>query len=240
MSTMPSVAITGSAGFIGKNISKLLPKAWLVDKKNGFNILDEELPEADVYIHLAADPMVQYSIEHPFESYETNVMGTLRVLETCRKYGSKIVFASTAQVLNPINPYALQKAHCENLIYEYNKLYGVDYAILRLYNVFGPGEHGVIGAFQEAMIKGEPLAIHGGQQRRDFIHIDAVVSGLLQAIDDIGTYEIGSGTSLSVQEVADMVSPNQLHYDMKDWQPLNMQSESKTESMTVKEYLCEK
>ena len=111
------------------------------------------------------------------------------------------------------------------------------YCILRLYNVFGPGEHGVIGAFQKAAAEGKPLEIWGGFQRRDFVHVDTVVEHLLKGVEDQGIFEIGSGKTYSVQEIADLISDNQVPMPMGEGQPMETRCPTPVETMTVEEYL---
>jgi nucleoside-diphosphate-sugar epimerase len=242
MSADTNIVVTGSAGFVGRHLMKKLPGAVGLDLKNGFNVVVNRLPQADVIIHLAAKPMVPYSVQHPYETYVNNVMGTLKVLEACRTYKAKIVFASSAQAgPNARNPYALQKYHCEQLIKQYGRLYGVEYSIHRIYNIFGPGEHGVIGAFLEAKKNEERLQIVGGQQRRDFIHVDTVVEKLIESMDYTSSYceDLGSGTSWSVQDIADMISPFQTKSSIGTDQPMSLLSPKKTPTKSVSEYIKE-
>lgn len=234
-----SVLITGSEGFIGSHLRKKIKGAKRVDQKIGKSI-HGKLPKADVVIHLAAEPMVQYSIEKPYHSFWVNVNGTMNVLEHCRKTGAKIIFASSSQAEpDAKNPYALQKYLDELLIKQYGELYGVEYCIFRIYNVFGKGEHGVIGAFQKAKAKGEPLVVKGGEQVRDFIHVDAVTDILAGAVlkDLKGEYELGSGRGISIQQIADMISLNQIHEPLPEGEPLHIQAPYKTPTITVEEYL---
>lgn len=236
------ILVTGSLGFIGKHLMKALPEAVGFDIKDGQDITRDEIPKSDIIIHLAAESSVPVSVKEPLSSYQTNVIGTLRVLEACRKNGSKLIFASSCQANSDAsNPYALQKHHCEELIHLYNRLYGVKFIILRLYNVFGPGEHGVIGNFLDAKRKGLPLEIYGGQQRRDFVHVDTVVDYIKSSIEEdvIVTIDIGSGTSLSIQEIADMISDKQVYYPMRSGQPLRLQSFNKVDTITVEEYISQ-
>jgi UDP-glucose 4-epimerase len=226
------ICITGDKGFIGSHLAQKVGEYVTCE-----NILGE-IPKADVYMHLAADPSVPYSIEHPKETFETNVTGTLNVLEACRKYGSKIIFTSSSQASpEALNPYGLHKHQCELMIRLYARLYHVPYCILRLYNVFGPGEHGVIGAFQKAAAEGKPLEIWGGYQRRDFVHVDTVVEHLMKGIEDQGIFEIGSGQTWSVKEIADMISDNQIPMPMGEGQPMETRCHTPVETISVEDYL---
>ena len=226
------ICITGDKGFIGSHLAKqvgdYIPCADILG----------EIPEADVYIHLAELPSVPYSVEHPRETFETNVTGTLNVLEACRKYKSKIVFTSSSQGSpEALNPYGLHKHQCELMIKLYARLYHVPYCILRLYNVFGPGEHGVIGAFQKIAASGKPLEIWGGYQKRDFVYIDTVIDKLVGGIDVEGIFEIGSGRTYSVKQIADMISDDQILMPLAEGQPLETQCPTPVETLSVEEYL---
>lgn len=241
-----AVVITGNLGFIGKHLSEALPDAYGMDKRSidippaYQNLLIADFPQTvDVMIHLAADPLVPDSIEKPFESFENNVVATFRVLEHCRKTGAKLIFTSSCQAdITAQNPYALQKFNCEQWIQMYSELYGVEAVVLRLYNVFGEGEHGVISKFLEQVNNDEPLRIFGGQQKRDFVHVDAVVRTIIEAIDKPGgTYEVGSGHVLSIQEIADMISDSQVHEELPVGEPLNLVAPYGVETISVKEYL---
>jgi len=234
------ICVTGSMGFVGSALRRRLNGQEFigVDLKGGVDITRNILPRAEVYIHLAADPLVPMSIKQPRETWRNNVDGTLAVLEACRTYGSKIVFASSSQAeLDALNPYALQKYQCEQIIKMYKELYGVEYCIFKIYNIFGDGDHGVIGKFIKALHWNAPLTINGGQQRRDFIHVETVIEKLLQGIHMSGTHELGSGQSISIQEIADMLTPNQIHEELPVGEPLELVCPTPTETISVKEYL---
>jgi len=110
----------------------------------------------DAVIHLAAVPRVSYSVEHPLETNDTNVSKTLRLMEACRGNVRRFVFASSSSVYGdskslptsedddkrPNSPYALQKSIIEDYLKLYHKLYGLDSASLRFFNVFGPNQLG--------------------------------------------------------------------------------------------------
>jgi UDP-glucose 4-epimerase len=237
---MKKVLITGWRGFIGGHLMTELDKLdfEIITIDNILCDIDD-IPKADVIVHLAADPSVPYSIDHPYSTFKTNVLGTLNILEACRRDGAKIVFPSSSQASpEALNPYGLHKHHCEELIRLYSKLYHIQYCILRLYNVFGPGEHGVIGAFQKAAREGKPLELWGGYQKRDFVHIDTVVKYLIDGIENSqGIFEIGSGITLSVKEIADMISPNQIPMPMGEGQPMETRCPTPVKTLTVEEYL---
>jgi UDP-glucose 4-epimerase len=181
--------------------------------------------KADIIIHLAAQVVVPYSMENPVEDFETNARGTLNVLEKARKDDAKVVFTSSAAVygnptklptpedygFNPDSCYGLSKVVGEEYCNMYSKQYGLDIAILRLSNAYGPGCHGVINDFLDKINSNpEKLEIIGtGLQSRDFVHVyDVVEAFILAAVseDAIGkTYNIGVGKTTKIIDLAKMI-----------------------------------
>jgi UDP-glucose 4-epimerase len=179
----------------------------------------------DLIYHLAAQVVVPYSMENPIEDFETNARGTLNILEKARKDDAKVVFASSAAVygnttklptsenygFNPASCYGLSKVVGEQYCNMYSKQYGLDIAILRFANVYGPKGHGVIPDFLDKLSRNpEKLEIIGtGLQSRDFVHISDVVDALiLSAVneDAIGkTYNIGFGKTTKIIDLAKMI-----------------------------------
>lgn len=230
------ILVTGHDGFIGTHLMESLAKTEY-EVITCIDILGE-IPRSDVIIHLAAMASVPYSVEHPVETHLINVNGTINILEAAMRDKAKLVFTSSSQASSDaLNPYGLQKHHCEELIRLYGKLYGVEYCIFRLYNVFGPGEHGVIGAFQKAAREGKPLEVWGGEQRRDFVHVDTVVEHLLDGIKRQGIFEVGSGKTWTIQEIADMISSNQIQMELKAGQPMETRCPTPVETISVKDYI---
>lgn len=247
-----NVLITGGAGFIAShlvdsllhaghqvsvvdnlstgNYDYLPPNAELFQT----NILDEQLDRAfmacrpQIVFHHAAQIDVQTSMKKPDFDAMTNIVGTLKVLECCRKYGvKKIVYASSAAVYGvpellpitedhrkkPISFYGVSKFSPERYIELFSDLYGLDYTILRYSNVYGirqdpKGEGGVISSFLSKLLLRENPTIFGdGEQTRDFIYVKDVVSANIAAITKgyRGTYNISCNSQLSVNRLLQLM-----------------------------------
>lgn len=235
------VVVTGGEGFIGTHVAhELVSKGYeveVVDIKSGKDIRrDEDLQAAFVgatfVFHLAALPRVPYSLEHPVETHETNVTGTLKVLQAAKEAGVKrVVFSASSSAYGnqdampltesmearPMSPYALQKYVGEQYCALYSEVYGLETVSLRYFNVYGPGASAegayalVIAKFLEQRVQGKPMTITGdGTQTRDFTHVrDVVAANILAAISkNVGKGEvinIGAGKNASVKEVADLI-----------------------------------
>ena len=235
---MNKVLVTGGSGFIGTNlISKLVELnknvVSLDDYSTGSekNHLDsvkyinsdieslDDLVESDYdyCFHLAAQSRVQPSFEDPEESFRVNVQGTLKVMEWAKKNKVQVIYAgSSSRHHNPSDsPYAMTKFLGEEICKLYKKTYDVDVEIARFYNVYGPHEPldekfgNVIGIWRFKAMTGEPLPIVGdGEQRRDFTHVDDIVSGILSIANSNtkhkDAWEIGSGVNYSINELFEM------------------------------------
>src|SRR3990167_5939194 len=246
---MARILITGAAGFIGGHLYKKLKDegndvvgidnlshasknpinketlVYDVRKKNWYTWVSW----SDVVYHLAAQIHVDKSISNPQETVDININGTLNILEACRKYGKKLVFASSSEVygssqtdlmdeshpLDAQSPYAASKVAGDRLCKAYIDTYGMDIAIIRNFNTFGPyqndGEEGksygaVIGIFTKAALENRPLTVFGdGEQRRDYIYITDALRGYDLAQRYTGVLNIGSGKTVSINELAEKI-----------------------------------
>ncbi len=188
-----------------------------------YDFLKESCRGFDIVIHLAAKSNVIESTLHPEITHKTNVKGTENVLKCCvENKVKKIIFASSAAIygnslvpitekssINPISSYGKSKLAAENIITEISKKNDMRYVILRMFNVYGKRQNenysGVITKFLRNAAKDKPLTIYGdGTQTRDFVSIRDVIKAFDSAINSekSGTYNIASGKSLSINELA--------------------------------------
>ncbi len=248
------VLVTGGAGFIGSHIvEKLIDKKLevvVVDNlstglrdnvhhKAKFIELDirskdlQDLMEKerfDYVIHQAAQTMVPKSVDDPHFDCDVNILGSVNVLEGCRKTNVKrIIFASTAAVYGdvqnipvkedaftaPTSFYGLSKLSVENYLKLYHKLYGLEYIVLRYANVYGErqgdaGEGGVVSIFTRKIVYSEPITVFGdGGQTRDFIYVGDIASANYQALvtkEANCVYNISTQTETSVNTLIELMS----------------------------------
>ncbi|MCX5812560.1 MAG: GDP-mannose 4,6-dehydratase [Proteobacteria bacterium] len=183
----------------------------------------------DIVNHHAAQISVPLSVENPLFDAETNIKGTIRLLELSKKYNiRKFIFSSTggaiygdadivptneSYVPEPASPYAISKFAAEKYIKFYNRQYGLKFMILRYGNVYGPrqiphGEAGVISIFIEMLLAGEhPVLYHYPEEERgmvrDYCYVKDVANASLIAAKDerVGLYNIGTGKGTHTLEL---------------------------------------
>jgi len=165
-------------------------------------VFDEWGPKLDQVVHLAARAGVRPSLEQPQLYLQTNVTGTLNVLEAMRPYSvRKMVFASSSSVYGnrtdppfredqdiskPISPYAATKAMCENMLHTYCHLYGFNVVALRFFTVYGAGQRPdlAIHKFAKLITEGKTIPMYGdGSTLRDYTYIADILQGILGAMD---------------------------------------------------------
>ncbi|HVU88638.1 MAG TPA: SDR family NAD(P)-dependent oxidoreductase [Pirellulales bacterium] len=162
----------------------------------------------DAVFHLAARAGVRASVDDPAAYLETNVTGTLHVLDACRLHRvPKLVLASTSavygsdtpspfredsQASRPLSPYAASKKAAEALAYSYHALYGLDVSVLRYFTVYGPAGRPDMSIFRfvRQIAEGDTLVVYGdGSQRRDFTYVEDIARGTIAAAKPLG-YEV--------------------------------------------------
>ncbi len=166
----------------------------------------------DGVIHLAARAGVRASVENPALFYETNVMGTLHLLELCRQRGiPKIVLASTSSIYGanppyptpesasssePLQPYAASKKAAEVLAHSYHFLHGLDVTVLRYFTVYGPAGRPDLAMFRfcQWIHEDRPVRVNGtGEQSRGFTYLDDIARGTIMALRPLGFEVINLG-----------------------------------------------
>ena len=199
-----------------------LYKADICDRKVVSDIFEQN--NIDVVVHIAARAGVRPSLENPLEYVRSNIEGTINILENMRKYNcKKIVFASSSsvygnctadkfsedlKVTEPISPYAATKSSCEQFLYTYSKLYGINAICLRFFTVYGPKQRPdlAIRKFAELIEQDKPIPVYGdGTTMRDYTYIDDIVGGICSAINYNKTpYEIinlGGGSPVTLNQM---------------------------------------
>jgi len=198
--------------------------------------------DVDYVFHLAAESRIQPAIKNPSRAYNVNVMGTLNILELSRKYNIKrVMYSSTSSVyglteqlptsentsIDCLNPYAHSKYTGEELFRQYWKEYNVDSVIFRYFNVFGErspikGQYApVVGIFLNQLKNNTDLTIVGdGLKKRDFIYVGDIVTANIDAMNYDGNLEsktinIGSGSNITIKEIANLISDDQVHIDYR-------------------------
>ena len=235
------ILVTGGAGFIGSHLLQLLQGQQGVEVvvydnlssgrrehvPKGIRLVEGDVRDAeglarlfasegfDSVVHLAAQTMVPYSLSHPEEDCQINLLGLINILECCRKYAVKhIVFSSSAAVygdnLNiplheeekpmPTSAYGITKMASEHYLRMYHDLYGFNTTVLRFANVYGErqgagGEGGVVSIFCKLLAAGQGVTVFGnGEQTRDFVYAGDIAEALWRGSQLEGHHVINIST----------------------------------------------
>jgi NAD dependent epimerase/dehydratase len=256
MANPTRAVVSGAAGFIGshlvealldRNVPTLALVRYVSSGSIGFlesrtndqnlivargdvrdpNFLRSHLQEGDVVFHLAALISIPYSYESPRDCIETNVFGTLNMLEACRSAKvRRLIHTSTSEVFgtaiyvpidekHPIqaqSPYAASKHAADKLVQSYVCSYGVPATTVRPFNTFGPRQspRAVISTIIEQALTTHRIRLGNLSPRRDFTFVIDTVRGFLAAADakdDVIGEEInlGAGLDISIGEVATII-----------------------------------
>jgi GDP-4-dehydro-6-deoxy-D-mannose reductase len=227
---MASILVTGASGFIGSALCRALRdqqhNVMTLSSAKG-DIADPATlaPLAPVQhvFHLAALTFVPDSWERPLEFHRVNVLGTANVLEYCRRHRARLTFVSAylygeaerlpvseASALRPNNPYALSKYLAEQICAFYAAHHDVGVTVLRPFNVFGPGQkpHFLIPQVLAHLREGRSIRVKDLAPRRDYVYLADLVDALVRTLgesDSYNVFNIGSGRSVSVQELIDLI-----------------------------------
>ena len=251
---MRQILVSGGAGFIGSHLVRaLLARGESVrvldDLSSGSEAnltgLDVELVVGDIrdpsavmqatqgveaVYHLAAFVSVPASMEDPAACYETNIMGSLNVLQAAAQAGARrVVLASSAAVYGerddivsegdrpaPLSPYAASKLSMEHLAQMFTRAYGLATVCLRFFNVFGPRQSpdspyaaAIPRITQDLIDKNQATILGDGGQTRDFVYIEDVVQGIIKASEVEGVrgevFNLAGGKSISIHGLVDIL-----------------------------------
>lgn len=202
---MPSILVTGNKGFIASGLS-----GDGIDIKDGVDILTYSASKQyDVVVHAAALTSVTDSMTNPKKYFETNVLGTLNMVKQHPE--AHFVYLSTAGIYGEGSSHTVDSTPQITSFYAATKLFGEyaiqryagSWAILRLTNVIGPGKKGEPNVYQ-CFDQENVCTIYGdGKQTRDFIHVEYVRQAIYWAMRKHGIFNVGSGKSKTVLEVAE-------------------------------------
>ncbi len=269
---LKKVIVTGGAGFIGSHLAEsLIVRGYHVvvldnfstgrmenikDFKTSPHLIVEKIDITDLsavskafndatYVfHLAALADIVPSIQEPLKYHNSNVNGTINVLDAARKAGvKKIIYAASSSCygipdfyptpesapIRPMYPYALTKYLGEQYVMHWDQTYDLPCISLRLFNVYGPrsrtaGTYGaVFGVFLAQKLAGKPFTVVGdGTQTRDFTYVSDVVDAFIKAAesDKRGKiYNVGSGGTYSVNHLVDLLGGKVMYIPKRPGEP---------------------
>jgi UDP-glucose 4-epimerase len=229
-----SAVVTGSSGFIGTHLVDAL-RISEVDvleisrTASSVDVTDweqvQKMPVKEVIFHLAGITNIQEAFSQPRDVYFTNYVGTLNMLEWCRRHDiKKMVFVSTfvygvplylpvdeVHPAAPNNPYSQSKLMGEELCEAYCRDHGLNITILRLFNIYGPRQTGnfLVPQILQQLSAGV-IVLGDPSPKRDFLYINDVVDALIAAstsdVEGCNVYNIGSGESYPASEIANMLT----------------------------------
>jgi UDP-glucose 4-epimerase len=250
-----NILVTGGAGFIGSHMAARHRKdghhVVVVDNlstgrperiPDGARFVEADVAETDLepvlreekidaVSHHAAQIDVRHSVSDPLDDARSNVLGSLKLFEACRRAGvRRVLFASTGGALygepaggrpapeshptDPVSPYGCAKLSIEKYLHYYRVVHGFEVAVLRYANVYGPGQNGmgeagVVAIFAEAILGGRTPKIRGdGDQTRDYVYVGDVVETGARAFASggSGTWNVGTGVETSVNRLFELLA----------------------------------
>ncbi|HEY6064830.1 MAG TPA: NAD-dependent epimerase/dehydratase family protein, partial [Thermoanaerobaculia bacterium] len=250
-----NILVTGGAGFIGSHMArrhlddghrvvvvddlstgrreKIPAGAQFVQADIASHDLEQLLRQEkiDFVSHHAAQIDLRHSVSDPIFDARTNILGSLKLFEACRRAGTRhILFSSTGGALygepeggrpakedhptNPVSPYGCAKLSIEKYLYYYQVIHGFQTQIFRYANVYGPGQNGmgeagVVAIFAETILSGRTPKIRGdGEQTRDYVFVADLVEAETRAAasDASGVWNLGTGVETSVNRLFELLA----------------------------------
>jgi UDP-glucose 4-epimerase len=248
---MASCLVLGGAGFIGSHLAEALLQAGhrvrIFDRphldrlpaflqRREFEVftgdflnprtLSPALEGSEIVFHLVSTTLPKNSNDNPMYDVESNVMGTLRLLELCRQQGvRKVVFASSGGTVygvprsvpiaeshptDPICSYGIHKLAIEKYLQLNHRIYGLDYCVVRPANLYGPRQRldiaqGAVAVFLDRALRGKPIQVWGdGSVVRDYLYVGDAAEALVKAAafgGDPRIFNIGSGVGTSLTQL---------------------------------------
>lgn len=223
-STKP-VLVTGSHGFIGRRLVSALKQKGLTvlefDREDGdISVHEFSFDEIGHVFHLASQTYVPYSWQKTYDFYRTNVLGTVNILELCRKHASSLTYISSyvygapkylpvdeLHSIEPASPYNHSKLVAEEICRYYADTFSIPIAILRPVNIYGAGQRDefLIPTILKQVLDSNctEIKVMDTRPKRDYLYITDFIEGLIATlqIDRFEIYNIGSGYSVSVDEI---------------------------------------
>lgn len=236
------IALTGSSGFVGRHVLPRLQahegvEVITLDITDGIDVCDWESVKdikADLFIHLANKSYVPDSYEHPRSFFDVNINSTLNILELARLNGARVLYFSSYVYGHPeylpidekhpiqeFNPYSATKIMCEQMCKSYAQDLKVPVAVFRPFNIYGTGQNvQFLLPMMVRQLPGGKIQVRDDRPKRDYIHIDDIASAVeymafAEWKETFAVYNLGSGESHSVKEVAQMLMklwPKQVEY----------------------------
>ncbi|HEX5378216.1 MAG TPA: NAD-dependent epimerase/dehydratase family protein, partial [Phenylobacterium sp.] len=219
----------------------------IADRAAMAGVFDEVRPPG--VIHLAAQPGVRYSLEHPHAYADSNLVGFLNILEGCRAARpAHLVYASTSSAYganaklpfsphdsanHPMSLYAATKLANEAMAHSYAHLFGLPCTGLRFFTVYGPWTRPdmALYKFADAITQDRPIDVYGeGRMQRDFTYVDDIAAGVVAALD----------RPAAVNPAWDALAPDPATSGVAPWRILNIGASRREELMRYIEVLGEK
>jgi len=197
---------------------------------NDPDVIDRAVRGCEAIFHLVSTTLPKSSNEDPVFDLQTNVCGTVRVLDAAKKHGvRKVVFTSSGGTIygrtevspipehhatDPTCSHGIGKLAIEKYLRLYHELHGLDYCSLRVANPYGMGQRteraqGAVGVLLERVLNGRPFEIWGdGSVVRDYVHVSDVVHALVAAVserDGSKVFNVGTGCGTSLNELVDII-----------------------------------